>query len=202
MNAKLRRLRDVTSVAAFAAACGLTLAHAPASGAAGQQFAAGVTPLLDAANGKTIGSVNPAAVVNVRGTSGSMSHVTVNGFTAPGAPATVYAAPPDHHIVAVSGFSGHGAPGATQSVAGTAYTAVSVDGWVATNALVGDVATVLKSAADLYDQKCSNCHSLRPPNSYSASQWPAVMKTQADNAGLDPGQTALITVYLQIQSGK
>jgi hypothetical protein len=27
------------------------------------------------------------------------------------------------------------------------------------------------------------------------------MKTQQDNAGLDPGQAALILTYLQIQSG-
>lgn len=174
----------------------------PARGAGTQQFANALTPLLDAAGGKSIGSVGPAAAVNVTGQSGSATHVTVSGFAAQGSPKTIYAAPPDHHIVVVSGFTGHATAGATQSVGGTTYAAVTVDGWIASNALAADVATVMKSASDLYSAKCSSCHSLRPPNSYSAVQWPGVMKKQADNAGLDPGQTALILTYLQVQSGK
>jgi hypothetical protein len=155
-------------------ACAALLAFAfaavpPAAPAAGQRYAAAVTPLLDGAAGKPIGSIAPGAALDVAEQSGSATHVTLHGFT------------------------GKAAAGAAQ--------AVSVDGWVPTSALVDDLQTVWKSASALYAQKCSQCHALPPVNSYSANQWPAIMKTQADNAGLDPGQAALITTYLQVQSG-
>ncbi|MGA2392373.1 MAG: hypothetical protein ABSH03_03360 [Candidatus Lustribacter sp.] len=198
LNARSTRtiLGAAVGVAVFAGA----FLHAPASGAT-QRFATGLTPLLDAANGKTIGTVGPGAALNVIGESGAATHVTVTGFAAQSTPATVYAYA-DRHIIVLGGFSGKAVNGATQSVGGTAYVAVTIDGWVASNALAPDAATVWKAASALYQQKCSTCHSLRPPTDYTANQWPALMKVQADNAGLDPGETALITAYLQTQSGK
>lgn len=177
------------------------LLHAPASTAATQRFATGLTPLLDAASGKTIGTVGPGAALTVVAESGASTHVTVTGFAAQSAQTTVYAYA-DRHIMVLSGFSGKAVTGASQSIGGTSYVAVTIDGWVASNALAPDAATVWKAASALYQQKCSTCHSLRPPTDYTANQWPAMMKAQADNAALDPGQTALITAYLQTQSGK
>lgn len=201
MQFHLRSTRIVMGAAAGVAVLAGAFLHASAGGAATQRFASGVTPLLDAANGKTIGSVGPGAALTVVADSGASTHVTVTGFAAQSAPGTVYAYA-DRHIVVLSGFTGKAVNGATQSVGGTPYVAVTIDGWVASNALAPDAATVWKAASALYQQKCSTCHSLRPPTDYTANQWPALMKAQADNAGLDPGQTALITAYLQTQSGK
>jgi hypothetical protein len=181
-------------VLAAALAFGLTIAAggSPLPAAAAQQFTTAVTPLLDGAGGKSIGSLAPGAALDVVAQSGSSTHVTLHGWFATGSTAIVDTAP-DKHIVALSGFTGHGTAGAAQ--------AVTIDGWVATSALTADVQTVWKAAAALYAQKCGQCHALQPVNSYSANQWPAIMKTQADNAGLDPGSTALILTYLQVQSG-
>jgi hypothetical protein len=169
-----------------------TAALVPARVQAAQKFVASVTPLLDAAGGKSIGSVGPGSAVDVTGTSGSATHVTLHGWYAAGSTVLVYMAP-DKHIVALSGFTGKGVAGAAQ--------AVTIDGWVASAALTDDVQTVWKTASALYAQKCGQCHALQPVTSYSANQWPAIMKTQADNANLDAGQTALLTAYLQVQSG-
>lgn len=201
MQSHARSIRNMLGAGAGAAVLAGALLHASVGGAATQRFATGVTPLLDAANGKTIGSVGPGAALTVVADSGGATHVTVTGFAAQSTPATVYAYT-DRHIVVLSGFTGKAVNGATQSVGGTPYVAVTIDGWVASNTLAPDAATVWKAASALYQQKCSTCHSLRPPTDYTANQWPALMKAQADNAGLDPGQTALITAYLQTQSGK
>lgn len=190
-----RPFRMLLAAGALAAVLGLA-AHAPAAGAGTQRYANAVTPLLDA-SGKTIGSVQPGAAVSVTGSSGSSSQVTIAGFAAANAPGTVYAYA-DRHIATVTGFTGNATKGATQN----GYVAVTITGAVASSALVPDVATVWKAASDLYSQKCSQCHSLRPATDYTANQWPGIMKTQADNAGLDPGETALILTYLQTQSGK
>ena len=171
---------------------GVAALFAPLHAAATQRYTSGVTPLLDAAAGKSIGSLGPAAALDIVAQSGNATHVALHGWSAPGSTAVVYSSP-DKRIVALSGFTGHAVAGASQ--------AVTIDGWVATSALVDDVQTVWKTASALYAQKCGQCHALQPVNSYSANQWPAIMKTQADNAGLDPGQTALLTTYLQVQSG-
>lgn len=186
-----------------ALACAAVLAAtSPVGGrAAGQQFASAVTPLLDAAGGKTIGSLQPGAALDVAGQSGGATHVTLHGWSAQGTSAIVFASA-DKHIVELSGFTGHATSGAAQSSGGATYVAVTIDGWVASNALVDDVQSVWKNASALYAQKCGSCHALEPATSYSANQWPGLMKTQAGNAGLDPGQTALITTYLQVQSGR
>jgi nitrate/TMAO reductase-like tetraheme cytochrome c subunit len=68
--------------------------------------------------------------------------------------------------------------------------------------LVDDVQTVWKSAGELYASSCASCHALPKPNSFSANQWPAIMEEQAVNANLDPGNTALLTTYLQVKSGR
>jgi trimethylamine-N-oxide reductase cytochrome c-type subunit TorC len=166
---------------------------APLRGAPAQRYTSAATPLLDGAAGKPIGSLGPAAALDIGDQSGSSTHVTLHGWFAAGSTAIVYSAP-DKPIVALSGFTGHAVTGAAQ--------AVTIDGWVATSALVDDVQTVWKTASALYAQKCGQCHALHPANAYSADQWPAVMKTQADNAALDPGQTALLTTYLQVQSAR
>ncbi|MEI9963418.1 MAG: hypothetical protein WDM92_00530 [Caulobacteraceae bacterium] len=171
-------------------------ALAPAHGAGVQRYANALTPLLDAAGGKPIGSLGPGAAVDVIGQAGAATEVAVHGWSAASAPGTVFAAP-GQAIQAVSGFAGQAAPGATQTVGGATYTAVTVQGWVPTAALADDVQTVWTSASDLYAKSCSSCHALSQPTAYTAAQWPGIMATQADNAGLDEGQAALITAYLQ-----
>ncbi len=134
-------------------------ALAPLHAADAQRYTNAVAPLLDAAGGKPVGALQPGVAVDVLGQSGAATHVAVHGWSAQGASAVVMAAP-NRHIVLINGYTGHAAPGTSQTVNGTAYQAVTVDGWAASNALVDDVQTVWKSAADLYAQKCAACHAL------------------------------------------
>jgi hypothetical protein len=164
-----------------------------------QRYANAVTPLLDAAGGKTIGSLQPGAAVDVIGQSGTATHVALHGWSAQGANSVVFAAP-DRHIVLLNGFVGHSQAGASQTAGGRIYQTVTIDGWTASAALTDDLQMVWKNAADLYAQKCGSCHALPVANSLTADQWPAIMKTQAPNAGLDANETALLTAYLQVNS--
>lgn len=168
----------------------------PLHAADAQRYTNAVTPLLDAAGGKPIGSLQPGAALDAIGQSGAATHVKVQGWSVQGASAAVLAAP-NRRIVLLSGYTGHGAPGASQTVNGAVYQEVTIDGWVATDALVDDVQIVWKSAADLYAQKCGTCHALPAVSALGVGQWPAIMKTQAVNAGLDANETALLTAYLQ-----
>lgn len=160
--------------------------------AGAQLFPKTLTPLLDGAAGKSLGSLAPAVPLTVLGQSGTATHVTLKGWLANG---YIYAAP-DRRVILMSKFTGHGT-GATQTVDGTAYQAVTVDGWVATNALIDNVEPIWNSASELVSQKCVSCHPPPTPDSLTANQWVPMMKTQASNAGLDDNETALITAYLQ-----
>lgn len=164
--------------------------------AGAQRYANTVTPLLDAADGKTIGELQPGAPVQVIAQSGGSTHITLQGWASQGASATLFAAP-DRRVNILDGFTGRAKPGSSQTLVGKTYQQFTIDGWVATSALVGDVATVWKSASDLFAQKCGSCHALPAADSLSADQWPAIMKTQKVNAGLDANETALLTAYLQ-----
>lgn len=164
-----------------------------------QRYVSAVTPLLDAAGGKPIGSLRPGTPVDALGQSGAATHIAVRGWSAEGTDAVVFAAPA-RRIVLVSGFSGRGQGGAAQTANGTVYREVTVDGWVATAALAGEVQTVWKRAAALYADKCGGCHELPDVNSLNVNQWPAIMKTQAANAGLDANESALLTAYLQVNT--
>lgn len=170
------------------------------AGAATQQYAASLTPLLDAAGGTAIGSVGPGTALTITDQSGTVTHVTLQGFTARNAAGVVYTSP-SRHIVEVSNFTGAATKGATQTVGGTTYTAVTVDGWVATSALVPDQQTVVQNAFTLYSQRCSQCHTLQPPNIFKANEWPSVIKNHSPNPELTPAEAALITLYLQLKSG-
>jgi trimethylamine-N-oxide reductase cytochrome c-type subunit TorC len=181
-------------------ALAVTGARLPIRSADAQQFVNAASPLLDAAAGKAIGALGPGTAVDVAGQSGSATQVTVHGYSLRGSGAVVFVSPAKQ-IVEVSGFTGQATAGAAQTVGGKAYVAVTVNGWVASSALVPDVQTVWSAAASLYSDKCSACHALQPAKTYKANEWPGFMKDHAANAGLDPAQTALITAYLQTQSG-
>jgi hypothetical protein len=195
------RAQHLPIACAVLAVCAVAFAtaHTPIRAAGAQQFVNAATPLLDA-SGKTIGTLGPGTAVDVTGQSGATTQVTVHGYALRGANAVVFLSPAKQ-IVEVSGFSGQATAGAVQTVGGKAYTALSVSGSAATNTLVADVQTVWTAAAALYSDKCSACHAVQAAKTYSANEWPGFMKTHAPNAGLDPGQTALITAYLQTQSG-
>ncbi|MGD0635763.1 MAG: hypothetical protein ABSA13_16150 [Beijerinckiaceae bacterium] len=193
--------REIACTILFIFGLGIAVTHAPVLAAGMLRYTSAVTPLLDAAGGKPIGSLGPGAALEVRGQSGGATQVAVHGWSAQGANAVVFVAP-DRHIVTLSGLTGHTAEGNTLTSGGTVYHAVTIEGFVTNKALVDDVQTVWKSARDLYAPSCASCHPLPKPNSYSANQWPGIMKTQAANAGLDPDQTTLLTTYLQVQSGR
>ncbi|MGA7328472.1 MAG: hypothetical protein WBX25_29280 [Rhodomicrobium sp.] len=185
------------AVAACLAAGFALGAPIPAGASEAQRYAVAITPLLDAARGKPIGSLQPGIAVDVLGQSGAVTHIALHGWSAQGTNAVVFSSPA-RRIVLLSGYSGQGQGGARQTANRTVYQEVTVDGWVETAALVDNVQTVWQGAAAIYAEKCGGCHELPDINSLGVNQWPAIMKTQAANAGLDANESALLMAYLQV----
>lgn len=48
--------------------------------------------------------------------------------------------------------------------------------------------------------RCGSCHKARTPEEYTVNQWPNVLKTMADRAGLSPEEILAVGSYLQYQA--
>lgn len=54
-----------------------------------------------------------------------------------------------------------------------------------------------KSGAELWAENCSRCHNFRPPQSFSTTQWHAVVHHMRERANLTGQEAGEITVFLQ-----
>lgn len=54
-----------------------------------------------------------------------------------------------------------------------------------------------KSGAELWAENCSRCHNFRPPQSFSTTQWHAVVHHMRQRANLTGQEAREITVFLQ-----
>lgn len=54
----------------------------------------------------------------------------------------------------------------------------------------------LKNGRRLYVNRCSGCHTLHKPESFSAKEWPAIVQDMASNAEINEDQVRDITRYL------
>jgi nitrate/TMAO reductase-like tetraheme cytochrome c subunit len=54
-----------------------------------------------------------------------------------------------------------------------------------------------KGGAELWAENCSRCHNIRPPQSFSSSQWQAVVHHMRQRANLTGQEARAITAFLQ-----
>lgn len=58
-------------------------------------------------------------------------------------------------------------------------------------------ATSGKSGAELWAENCNRCHNVRPPPSFSDTQWQAIVHHMRERANLTGEEARAITVFLQ-----
>ena len=168
-------------------------------------YTAEVTPLLVTAGGSVVGNISPGTPVNIIGTSGKFSHVTVQGWSTQKGPSQVYS-DVGQRINMVSLSDAKTAPRSVGKTTTDSYKAVwenvTVTGWVASAALLKDQKTTWSQAGALYSKSCGACHAAHQPTDHSANEWIGVMKGMAPRTSLTKNQVALILKYLQINAKK
>lgn len=60
----------------------------------------------------------------------------------------------------------------------------------------GDTSEVGKGGAELWSQNCGRCHNLRPPNSFSSTQWDVITLHMRIRANLTAEEYRQIRDYL------
>jgi hypothetical protein len=60
----------------------------------------------------------------------------------------------------------------------------------------GDTGEVGKGGAEAWSQNCARCHNLRPPNSFSSTQWDVIVHHMRVKANLTADEYRAIRDYL------
>ncbi len=167
-------------------------------------FTQNVTPLYASVQGKeVIGSISPGTAVALNGApqrAGARDGVSVDGWSAQGAESVVDVAVGQRIVLttlSAEAVSQETTIETQRDSYGTVWKHVKLAGFVGSEHLVPDVATVWTSAQKLYSTRCTACHALHAPTEFTANQWPGVLRTMVRNAALDPEEAALVTRYLQ-----
>lgn len=62
---------------------------------------------------------------------------------------------------------------------------------------------IMQRGASLWAATCHRCHNLRPPQQYSAGQWPVIVTHMRTRADLTKSEAEAIAAYLQqVASGQ
>ncbi|WP_456833189.1 hypothetical protein [Deinococcus sp. UYEF24] len=164
-----------------------------------------MTPLLATAGGNVVGNISPGTPVNVMGTSGKFSQVTVQGWSTQKGPSQIYSEV-GQRINMVSLSDAKTAPRTVGKTTTDSYKAVwenvTVTGWVASATLLKDQKTIWSQASALYSKSCGACHAAHQPTDHSANEWIGVTKGMAPRTSLTKDQAALLLKYLQINAKK
>ncbi len=163
-------------------------------------YALHATPLFAGASSSQIaGSVTPGTPLDVTGPAANgRTPVSIAAWSQQGDATTLVVAQGQRIVLATLTAAARPTVVSTSKDSyGNTWSKVQFSGFVATNALTADQATVWAAASTLYAARCSVCHALHKPGEFTANQWPSIIKTMSKNAALQPAQTALITQYLQ-----
>jgi len=75
---------------------------------------------------------------------------------------------------------------------------VVLDGvWVKSKYLVKDADKVWSRISPLFHERCSMCHALPRPTTFTANQWPSTLRVMTKRAALTEKQADEITLFLQ-----
>jgi trimethylamine-N-oxide reductase cytochrome c-type subunit TorC len=176
-------------------------AAAPAAAGAQSFIGQAVVPLAAAPDGAAVATLYISAPVAVTGSEAGPTRITaklwMKGDSA--SPGPMFAAPNGIELGRLTD------PAAAKAKAGTAtdgWVLVEIEGTVAADAIVADLAPVWQATEETYQFTCGACHDLHDPHDHTAAEWASEMPTMAKNANLQPADAMPILKWLQTQSLK
>jgi len=85
---------------------------------------------------------------------------------------------------------------------GQIWTEVRLDAWVPTTGFLRDAKPLWATVGRLYEDNCSLCHALHPPDEYSANNWIGHMNSMVRMTPLTGKEAALLLTWLQTNGKK
>lgn len=72
-----------------------------------------------------------------------------------------------------------------------------IEAWIPNKELTQDFKGLWKKEASLAAERCSGCHEIPAPDSHFAGEFPSLMDSMAEQAGLDEAEEATLVNYFQ-----
>jgi len=165
-----------------------------------QLYASTLTTLAASAGGTAIGTVQPSTPLTVKGHKGGYVKVEITGWSPAGGDLYLFK---DAGIrinmlkLNDKGRKNRVGHDSKEDDYGASWQYTTVTGWIAAKDTSTDLDGIWRAAGDIYFSHCTRCHSLRRPGDFTANQWPQALKVMTVRAGLNPEETALVTMLLQ-----
>lgn len=158
------------------------------------------TAIFDAKAGKVYGSIPPGTPLEITRRSGGRAKVVIEGWSQEYKELELYSDVKnriERATLARIDESLRKVVEETTDEWGSKWMKVRFEGWVDKSSLTDDVSKVWKSAIELYESRCFDCHEYRPPELLTPSQWRGTLIIMSHRAALTPEETALLRQYFQ-----
>lgn len=82
----------------------------------------------------------------------------------------------------------------------TTWKKVSLEFWISKENIVSDMNIVLNEGKALYDGRCGACHATPDLHHFTSNQWPGIIGSMKDRAGLSKTELQVVIKYVQNNS--
>ncbi|WP_331774940.1 hypothetical protein [Sulfurospirillum sp. 1612] len=164
-------------------------------------FAKKSSPIfLNSSDGQSIGIVQTATPMKVIKKNKDFLLVEVSGWSADGSPTVMFQKVGQRIIYAVLNDD------ATKHIKvvktamddyETQWNDAAITVWIKKDNVTADINTLWSSASELFQSRCNSCHAAPKFDQFTANQWPGMIRSMKDRAGLMPDEVQLIVKYLQ-----
>ncbi len=187
---------------AFAALAATAKTLTPVVGA--MLYAIGPTPFFldrNPAGDAPDGELDGAASARVLGVEPAVLQIGITGWQRAASPDILYQSPGKRILLArlTAAAVQRAEPVETRIDPETdqTWTRIRLTGWVKPGRLAASVEPLWRVGATMYDNNCSICHALHPPESIAANDWIGRVNSMKRFSSLDDDEVALLQAYLQ-----
>ncbi len=157
----------------------------------------------DESRTKPIGTVQTATPLKVIKEKNNFLLVELSGWSAEGSPEVVFHKIGQRIIYAVLDNEAIDLIKVIQTQLDdydTKWHKITIPIWIKKESTTEDIKTIWSSASKLYLGRCSSCHAAPHFDDFTTNQWPGIIQSMKDRAGLMPDEFQLIVKYLQNSS--
>ncbi|MDB5654548.1 MAG: NapC/NirT cytochrome c domain protein [Tardiphaga sp.] len=149
----------------------------------------------------TGGELDGAAPAKVLGVAADALQIEISGWQRAGSPEVLYQSPGKRILLAKLSAAAVARAVAVEIKVDPdtdqEWTRVRLVGWTKPGRFVASIEPLWRVGATMYDNDCSMCHALHPPDSIDANDWIGRVNAMRRFSSLDDDEVALLQAYLQ-----
>ncbi len=152
---------------------------------------------------KTMGTVQTATPLNIIKEKNNSVLVKVEGWSAEGSETIIFKKVGQRVIYAILDENSIKNIKTIKTVLDdyeTPWNQVTINVWIKKENIVKDINIIWEEASTIFNGRCGGCHPVPELQHFTANQWPGVVKSMKDRAGLIPNEFQSVVKYVQNHS--